>query len=81
MELATLLQTALNALYASSYMALVAVGLVLIFGVMRIVNFAHGELYMLGAFTVYAVAVEWQGPFLLGVALAVVLVAAVGLVM
>lgn len=81
MELATLLQTALNAVYASSYMALVAVGLVLIFGVMRIVNFAHGELYMLGAFAVYAVAVEGEGPFLLGVALAVVLVAGVGLAM
>ena len=44
-----LLQTSLNALYAASFMALVAVGLVLIFGVMGIINFAHGELYMLGA--------------------------------
>ncbi len=79
MELATLLQTVLNALYASSYMALVAVGLVLIFGVMKIVNFAHGELYMLGAFCVYAVVVGESAPFLLGVALAVVLVAGVGL--
>ena len=78
-ELATLLQTVLNALYASSYMALVAVGLVLIFGVMRIVNFAHGELYMVGAFAVYFVAVEQSAPFLLGVAVAVVLVAALGL--
>ena len=79
MVLATLLQTALNALYASSFMALVAVGLVLIFGVMRIVNFAHGELYMVGAFSVYFVVVGQSGPFLLGVALAVVLVAAIGL--
>ena len=42
-----ILQTCLNAVYAASFMALVAVGLVLIFGVMGIINFAHGELYML----------------------------------
>ena len=41
-------QTILNATYAASYMALVAVGLVLIFGVMGVINFAHGELYMAG---------------------------------
>ena len=45
-------QTILNATYAASYMALVAVGLVLIFGVMGVINFAHGELYMLGAYAV-----------------------------
>ncbi|MEZ5667034.1 MAG: branched-chain amino acid ABC transporter permease [Alphaproteobacteria bacterium] len=80
-DLATLLQTVLNALYASSYMALVAVGLVLIFGVMRIVNFAHGELYMAGAFAVYTVTVEQSGPFLLGLAVAVIVVALIGLAM
>lgn len=43
------LQTVVNATYAASYMALIAVGFVLIFGVMGVVNFAHGELYMAGA--------------------------------
>lgn len=79
LDLATLLQTVLNALYASSYLALVAVGLVLIFGVMRIVNFAHGELYMVGAFSVYYVFVEQSAPFLLGIAVAIVVVAGIGL--
>ena len=80
-DLATFAQTVLNAVYASSFMALVAVGLVLIFGVMKIVNFAHGELYMVGAFCVYAVTVEQSGPFLLGLALAIIAVAAIGLAM
>ncbi|MYA87765.1 MAG: branched-chain amino acid ABC transporter permease, partial [Boseongicola sp. SB0662_bin_57] len=47
-----LAQTGLNALYAASYTALVAVGLVLIFGVMGVINFAHGELFMLGAYAI-----------------------------
>ena len=43
------LQTIANALVASSFAAVMAVGLVLIFGVMKVINFAHGELYMVGA--------------------------------
>ncbi len=58
-----LAQTALNALYAASYLSLVAVGLVLIFGVMGIVNFAHGELFMLGAYVVVALYTDFQMPF------------------
>ena len=49
---ALLIQTIVNAAYAASYMALIAVGLVLIFGVMGVINFAHGELYMVGAYAV-----------------------------
>ena len=51
-EIDLLLQTCVNAIYAASFMALIAVGLVLIFGVMGVINFAHGELYMLGAYAV-----------------------------
>lgn len=74
-----LLQTMVNAVYAASFMALVAVGLVLIFGVMGVINFAHGEFYMLGA---YVVAFAYGGqnvPFLLAVALGLLFVGALGL--
>jgi branched-chain amino acid transport system permease protein len=74
-----LLQTCLNATYAASYMALVAVGLVMIFGVMGIINFAHGELYMLGAYTVVAFYADWNLPFFLAVALGLIFVGAVGI--
>lgn len=57
-----LAQTGLNALYAAAYLALVAVGLVLIFGVMGIINFAHGELYMLGAYVVVALYAGVSSP-------------------
>ncbi|MCI0430466.1 MAG: branched-chain amino acid ABC transporter permease [Rhodospirillales bacterium] len=76
-----ILQTCVNALVASSFTALVAVGLVLIFGVMGIVNFAHGELYMVGAFAVWYLNAALGWPFLLAVAAAVLIVAGIGAVM
>jgi len=43
----------LNGLASASTLFLVAAGLSLIFGVTRIVNFAHGSLYMLGIYCAY----------------------------
>lgn len=45
-----------NGLVISVFYALTALGLSLIFGVLRIVNFAHGELYMMGGFAYYVAA-------------------------
>ena len=74
-----LAQTGLNAIYAASYMSLVAVGLVLIFGVMGVINFAHGGLYMLGAYAVVALYADLQMPFILVVAVGMIFVGVVGL--
>lgn len=74
-------QTGLNALYAAAYLSLVAVGLVLIFGVMGIVNFAHGELFMLGAYVVVALYAGGQVPYLAVVAIGLAFVGVVGLLM
>ena len=49
-SLASLLVQLLNGLAGASALFLVAAGLTLIFGVTRVVNFAHGSLYMLGAY-------------------------------
>jgi branched-chain amino acid transport system permease protein len=46
-------QSIMNGLAAGWIYVLVAVGLTLVFGIMRIVQFAHGEIYMLGAYTSY----------------------------
>ena len=54
--LAFLLTQSLNALSQSALLFFLGVGLTLIFGLMRIVNFAHGALYMLGAFVGYSLA-------------------------
>src|SRR5262249_57531309 len=46
-----MLQTAFNALALGSVYALMAVGIGLVFGVLRLVNFAYGQLIMAGAYT------------------------------
>ena len=63
MSVELFLQTVVNASYAASYMALIAVGLVLIFGVMGVINFAHGELYMAGAYAVVGLYAGAGFPF------------------
>lgn len=75
------LQTCVNALVASGFFALTAVGLVLIFGVMGIVNFAHGELFMAGAYAVWYLYSKLNWPFFLAVAAALVIVMLIGLAM
>ncbi len=54
MDVASYLVQALNGLAAASSLFLVAAGLSLIFGVTRIVNFAHGSFFMLGVYLVYS---------------------------
>ena len=74
-------QTAINAMYAASYMSLIAVGLVMIFGVMGVINFAHGELYMVGAYCVVFLYAQENFPFLLAVTAGLVFVGILGLLM
>ena len=50
-----LLQHLLNAIILGGIYALLGIGLTLIFGIMRVVNFTHGELYSFGAYCMYAV--------------------------
>src|ERR1700738_633444 len=60
--LAFFLNQSVNALSQAALLFFLGVGLTLIFGIMRIVNFAHGALYMLGAFIGYSLT-RWTGSF------------------
>jgi branched-chain amino acid transport system permease protein len=74
----------LTGLASASSLFLVASGLSIIFGVTRVVNFAHGSFYMLGAFTAYSLVNALPaGPvgFWVGVVLAALIVGGVGVVM
>jgi len=79
--LASLFIQLLNGLANASTLFLIAVGLSLIFGVTRIVNFAHGALYMLGIYVAYGIitGLDAGAPgFWGGVVAAALLVGAVG---
>lgn len=62
----------MNAVVLGGTYALLGIGLTLIFGIMRVVNFTHGELYAFGAYTVYLVAAALGLNFFLGLVVAVV---------
>ena len=73
----------LNGLASASTLFLIAVGLSLIFGVTRIVNFAHGSFYMLGIYVAYSLVSRLGGSafgFWISILLAALVVAVVGLV-
>jgi branched-chain amino acid transport system permease protein len=77
MTLATFLIQCLNALQYGLLIFLVAAGLTLIFGIMGVINLAHGSFYMIGAYMAFALAPLVGGGFyvtlIVGVALAIVL--------
>ena len=72
-----ILTQCLNALSQASLLFFIACGLTLIFGIMRIINFAHGAIYMLGAYVGYTISIV-TGSFWLALLVAPVVVAAVG---
>jgi branched-chain amino acid transport system permease protein len=74
--MAGLWQTIANGILISGTYALTAVGLTLVFGFMGLVNFAHGELYMLGAYMMYTFVVLMSLPFSISLVLAILSVAA-----
>lgn len=63
----------MEGLVAAAVLALTAVGLSLVFGVMRVVNVAHGEFFMLGAVSAWFVTHWLPGPPVVGFALALIL--------
>jgi branched-chain amino acid transport system permease protein len=73
-------QSAIIGLSIGSIYILMALGLTLMFGMMHIINFAHGAIYMLGAFVVYFVFYQWGVPYGLTFFLAMLLLGAFGFV-
>jgi branched-chain amino acid transport system permease protein len=68
-----LLQHGLNALMLGGTYALLGIGLTLIFGIMRVVNFTHGELYAFGAYMMYGLVMKAGVNFFVALGLAIVL--------
>jgi branched-chain amino acid transport system permease protein len=61
-DLSFLTVQVLSALRQAAFLFLISSGLTLVFGVLNILNFAHGALYMLGAYFIYALTLQLTGP-------------------
>ena len=77
MQTALFIEQILNGLQLGVMLFLMAAGLTLIFGVMGVINLAHGSLYMVGAFACAAVA-AYTGSFWLGLVASLIAAAAAG---
>ncbi len=71
-------QILVNGLYLGTQYALIALGLTLIFALMGVLNFAHGQMYVLGGFVTYYVYGEMGLPFPVALLAVVVTLALVG---
>ncbi len=73
-----LAQHVINALILGGTYALLGIGLTMIFGIMRVVNFTHGELYTFGAYMMYAYVMLLGLNFFASIAVAILLGIALG---
>lgn len=77
--IAVFLQQVVNGVTIGVVYALIAIGLTLVFGILDVINFAHGEFYMLGAFLTYGLTVGLGLDYFAALALTIAGTAAAGL--
>src|SRR3954447_25709101 len=75
-----MVEQALNGLVGGAFYALLALGLAVIFGMLGVVNFAHGAFYMLGAFGAYVLLDDWGVSFWIALAVVPVVLGIFGVV-
>ena len=81
MDILTFMQQMVNGFSLGSMYALIAIGYTMVYGVLRLINFAHGDIMMVGAFLGYTFMAVFNLPFAFSVLLAVSLSAALGMFM
>jgi branched-chain amino acid transport system permease protein len=74
-------QQVINGLTLGGIYAMIAVGYTMVYGVIQLINFAHGEIYMLGAFFAYSCIVFWGMPFYVAFIIAMAACALCGMVL
>src|SRR5690348_8078763 len=70
----TFVQQLINGLTIGAIYALIALGYTMVYGILRLINFAHGDIYMVGAFVGYFLALQFgfAGPSLGGLAIVLI---------
>lgn len=75
------LQQFVNGVALGSVYALVALGLTLVYGVLKVPNFAHGALYMMAAYVVYVMLTAVEAPYVVAIAASILAIAVLGGIM
>ncbi len=73
-----LIMTLIDGLNLGSVYALVALGYTMVYGIAKMLNFAHGDVIMVGAYAVFVSVTTWNLPMWLGAVIAIVLCALLG---
>lgn len=73
-----MLQQLVNGLILGSVYALIALGYTMVYGIIKLINFAHGDLYMMGAFIGYYLINNFQLNFFVALILTMILTACLG---
>ncbi|MBU0935174.1 MAG: branched-chain amino acid ABC transporter permease [Spirochaetes bacterium] len=73
MEISTFFQQLANAVSLGSLYALIAIGYTMVYGILRLINFAHGDVFMLGSYfafyAIVAIALPWWVAFIVAIGL------------
>ena len=75
-----LLQQIINGISLGSIYALIALGYTMVYGIIKLINFAHGDVYMIGAYTGYVCMTKFQLGFLPSLLIAMVVCALLGII-
>ena len=62
-----------NGIVLGSLYSLIALGYTMIYGILKLLNFAHGDIYMIGAFIGYGIMTSFHGPMNLSIPIALLL--------
>jgi branched-chain amino acid transport system permease protein len=74
------IQQLINGISLGSVYALIALGYTMVYGIIKLINFAHGEIFMIGAFAGYFAITVFGWPFFVAITFAMVFCAVLGMV-
>lgn len=80
MELETFIQQVINGLTLGSVYALIALGYTMVYGVIKLLNFAHGDIFMVGAFISYYLILSFDMNIFIAFLLTMILTAVLGVI-
>ena len=76
--LKTFLEQVINGLQVGSIYALIALGYTMVYGIVKLINFAHGDILMVGAYTAFTCVTKYNIPLILAIVISVVVCSVLG---